>query len=82
MRLIVAGKTQSGKTMALHQLLMHTLRGPDWMQVLICDGKGHLDVYRDWKGAIYLGPYKIERWAVGLTRLAEAVPKGYTALLQ
>ena len=82
MRLIVTGKTQSGKTTALHRLLMHTLRCPDWQQVLICDGKGHLDVYRDWKNAIYLGPNEIERWAVILGQLAEAVPERYAALLQ
>lgn len=82
MRLLVIGKTQSGKTTALHRLLMHALRLPYWQQVLICDGKGHLAIYRDLPAATYLGPNEIERWAVHLGRLADAVPDRYSALLQ
>ena len=81
MRLIVTGKTQSGKTTALHRLLGHALRLEGWQTVLICDGKGHLDVWRDAPGVTYLGPNQIEAWAEDLERLAEAVPLRFEILL-
>ena len=82
MRLIVTGKTQSGKTTALHRLLSHALRLDGWQQVLILDGKGHLNLYRDLAVVIYLGPDQIERWAIELSQLAEVVPIRYKSLLQ
>ena len=39
MRLLVTGKTRSGKSTALHRLLSCALRQP-WAGVLILDGKG------------------------------------------
>ncbi len=82
MRLLVTGKTQSGKTTALHRLLMHALRLTDWQGVLILDGKGHLSPYRDLNTVTYLGPDQLEAWAFSLAQLAEAVPGRYQALLQ
>jgi len=81
MRLIVTGKTQSGKTTALHRLLLAAL-GRQWLTGLICDGKGHLGVWRDAPGVTYLGPDEIEQWAEELGRVAEAVPLRFKALLQ
>lgn len=80
MRLIVTGKTQSGKTTALHRLLLPAL-GQPWLDALICDGKGHLAVWRDVPGVKYLGPDEIDAWAGELEWLAEAVPARFRALL-
>lgn len=80
MRLIVTGKTQSGKTTALHRLLLAAL-GRAWLRCLICDGKGHLGVWRNVPGVTYLGPDEIDGWAVELERLAEAVPDRFSKLL-
>jgi energy-coupling factor transporter ATP-binding protein EcfA2 len=38
MRLLVTGKTRSGKSTALHRILSHALR-PPWTGVLLLDGK-------------------------------------------
>lgn len=81
MRLIVTGKTQSGKTTALHRLLSHALRLEGWQSVLICDGKGHLDMWHDAPGVTYLGPHQLDLWAEALARLADVVPLRFETLL-
>lgn len=80
MRLIITGKTRSGKTTALHRLLAHVLRR-EWLTCLICDGKGHLGVWRDAPGVTYLGPDEVKLWAGELERIAAAVPGRFKTLL-
>jgi hypothetical protein len=61
--------------------LGHALR-QEWLTCLICDGKGHLAVWRDVPGVTYLGPNEIEAWAGELEGLAVEVPTRFAALLK
>jgi hypothetical protein len=80
MRLLVTGKTRSGKSTALHRILSHALRLP-WAGVLLLDGKGsELSAYKSVSGATYLGPDQVGCWAEGLEALASALPARYADL--
>jgi hypothetical protein len=92
MRLLVTGKTRSGKSTALHRILSHTLRLP-WAGVLLLDGKGsELSAYAKasctgFAGAnvsagkacantTYLGPDQVGQWAEGL-QILDLSPKSF-----
>jgi hypothetical protein len=71
MRLLVTGKTRSGKSTALHRILSHALRLP-WAGLLLLDGKGsELSAYASVPGTTYLGPDQVDGWAEGLQTLAD-----------
>lgn len=80
MRLVITGKTRSGKSTALHRILSHLLRCK-WDTALLLDGKGsELHSYLGVAGVTYLGPDQVESWATQLQRLADALPTRYTDL--
>jgi hypothetical protein len=96
MRLLVTGKTRSGKSTALHRILSHALRLP-WAGVLLLDGKGsELSAYSKVSctgeaganvsagfacaNTTYLGPDQVDRWATELEALADKLPARYADL--
>jgi len=93
MRLLVTGKTRSGKSTALHRILSHALR-QKWAGVLLLDGKGsELSAYAgvprtgeaganaSAAGAVtYLGPDQVDQWADELQALADKLPGRYADL--
>ncbi len=80
MRLMVTGKTRSGKSTALHGMLAHLLR-MSWSRALVLDGKGsELHHYAGLPGIVYLGPDELESWAEELQRLADDMDARYKAL--
>lgn len=82
MRLLITGKTQSGKTTALHRFLLHALRLSCWNNIYLFDGKGHLNPYAELETVTYAGPHQLEIWAAILPVLAAALPDRIEALLQ
>lgn len=82
MRLLVTGKTRSGKSTALHRLAAHALRRP-WRSILLFDGKGNeLDVYADALGDNdhYFGPHDLQKLARALQQRVDELPARYAAL--
>ena len=80
MRLAIIGKTRSGKSTALHQILSHGLRA-EWASVIILDGKGsELQHYASVNGITYLGPDQIETWAAIIERHASQMTIRYKDL--
>lgn len=80
MRLAITGKTRSGKSTALHNLLSHALAQP-WAGVLLLDGKGsELRHYADLP-LDYCGADQIGLWAQRLEDHAAAMAARYTALI-
>ncbi len=70
MRLLITGKTRSGKSTTLHQLLSDLLRRP-WIKVLLLDGKGvELAPYANQPNVTYAGPDQLSLWAVHLDNIA------------
>ena len=70
MRLLITGKTRSGKSTTLHQLLSDLLRRP-WIKVLLLDGKGvELAPYACQPDVTYAGPDQLEVWATQLDNIA------------
>jgi hypothetical protein len=80
MRLLVTGKTRSGKSTALHRILSHALR-QKWAGVLLLDGKGsELSAYASIPSVTYLGPDRVDAWADELQALADKLPARYADL--
>lgn len=80
MRLLVTGKTRSGKSTALHRILSCALR-QTWAGVLILDGKGsELHPYADLPGVTFLSADQVDAWADQLHRRAAELPERYAAL--
>jgi hypothetical protein len=80
MRLLVTGKTRSGKSTALHRILSHALH-QKWAGVLLLDGKGsELSAYNSVPGVTYLGPDQVDQWAGSLQTLADKLPARYADL--
>lgn len=78
MRLLITGKTQSGRTTALRQLLAHLLRLPHFDQIILLDGKGiQLDCFAALPRVTFFGPRAIEAAAEALQTLADQVPDRY-----
>jgi hypothetical protein len=77
MRLLVTGKTRSGKSTALHRILSHALR-LSWAGVLFLDSKGsELCAYSNASDVTYVGPDRVDAWADKLEVLANALPARY-----
>ncbi len=82
MRIAIVGKTRSGKSTALHQILSHALRHP-WAGILLLDGKGsELKFYEHVPGVTYCGPDAIDQWATYLKSIATGMTSRYTALTE
>jgi hypothetical protein len=82
MRLIITGKTRSGKSTAVHRLLATALRH-EWAGILLLDGKGNeLKYYQSLPNVTYLGPKDIETWVAELERLAENLADRYDSLTE
>jgi len=82
LRLIVTGKTRSGKTTALNRILARALR-QEWLGALLLDGKGtKLSLYGDLPGVTYLGPEQIEEWYERLQTISDDVPRRFAALIE
>lgn len=90
MRLLVTGKTRSGKSTALHLFLTHTLRRR-WRQVILLDGKGvELTPYRSQTvisalnglqaSVHYYGPDQLDKWELALGDFANGLEKRFAAL--
>lgn len=80
MRLLITGKTRSGKSTALHRILAHALR-LEWSRVLLLDGKGsELHHYAGVAGVTYLGPDQLGAWAAELQNIAAQLPARYASL--
>ena len=79
MRLIVTGKSRSGKSSALHRLTRTALTA-SWAYVLIADGKSvELMRYADDRLHVY-GEAEAEAFAETLTATADRLTARYTAL--
>ena len=77
MRLLVTGKSRSGKSTAVHRILAHALRMP-WSRVLLLDGKGsELHYYASLDGVTYLGPDELDGWADELQDIATQLSTRY-----
>lgn len=82
MRLAIVGKTRSGKSTALHQILSHALRHT-WDGILLLDGKGsELMSYKNLPGVTYLGADAIDQWAFRLEQIANGMPVRYQELIR
>lgn len=80
MRLAITGKTRSGKSTALHQILSHALRS-DWESVIILDGKGsELKHYAGIDGVTYHGPKELGQWAEVMSDHVDRMATRYNAL--
>ena len=81
MRLIITGKTRSGKSTAIHRLLSHALR-QHWESVLLLDGKGsELHSYNA-LDLTYLGADELDRWEEELKIIANTLPMRYAKLTE
>ena len=81
MRLLITGKTRSGKSISLHRLVCHTVRQSPWGKILVLDGKGsELGIYKNVPRVTMLGPLQVKEWADELVTLAKEMPKRYAAL--
>jgi hypothetical protein len=79
MRLIVTGKSRSGKSSALHRLTRTALQAR-WAHVLVADGKGaELGRYASDRLRVY-GPHEAEAFAQALAAAAERLGQRYEAL--
>ncbi len=80
MRLLITGKTRSGKSTTVHQLLSDLLRR-DWLEILLLDGKNvELRYYSDIQGIKYFGSGEIDQWAANLERMADRLDARFNAL--
>lgn len=78
-RLLIVGKSQSGKSTALHRLTRAALSAP-WSHALIADGKGvELPRYTTPTRPVY-GPAEAEACAAALEAAAERLGQRYAAL--
>lgn len=89
MRLLVTGKTRSGKSTSLHAFLSDALRRDCWIKVILFDGKGsELKPYTQLPPEIawllptvtYFGPDQIEGFSTVLTNISEGLADRYTDL--
>lgn len=82
MRLLITGKTRSGKSTALHKILSHCLR-EKWVRVILFDGKGsELCPYREVEGVHYYGAEDVEEFAAALEEMSNTLPTRYTKLTE
>lgn len=90
MRLLVTGKTRSGKSSFLHLFLAHALRCR-WRQVILLDGKGvELTPYRgqavvsalngQMASVHYAGPNALDKWELLLGDVATGLAHRFAAL--
>lgn len=78
-RLLIVGKSQSGKSTALHRLVRAALPGR-WAALLLADGKGvELLRYATSSRPVY-GPAEAEAFAAALESAAERLGRRYAAL--
>lgn len=89
LRLLITGKTRSGKSTTLHTFLAHTLTNPIWQKIILLDGKGvelthYLELQKDhfYHRLAYYGPGQLEGWATVLTNLANNLEERYDQLHQ
>jgi len=86
MRLLITGKTRSGKSTTLHRLLSETLNRDCWLRIILLDGKGvELNAYGNLPHKphlTYYGPNELDRWADILGFLAIGLEKRYQQLNQ
>ena len=80
MRLAITGKTESGKSTALHLMLSHLLRH-EWAGILLFDGKGGELVAYQHLVTDYAGPSEIDRWATLLEEQAAGMAKRYAKMV-
>jgi hypothetical protein len=82
MRLAIIGKTQSGKSTALHRLLSHALRHP-WAGILLLDGKGcELHHYATLPSVTYYDMDQIDQWASALEVHVTQMTTRYRTLIR
>ena len=82
MRLLITGKTRSGKSTALHKIISHCLREP-WVQVILFDGKGsELHSYQEIEGVRYYGAEDVEEFAAALEEMSNTLPTRYAKLTE
>lgn len=80
MRLLVTGKTRSGKSTALHQLIGDLLHR-QWIKALLLDGKGvELSHYRNQPSVTYAGPGELHLWAAHLDTIAAGLAHRFAQL--
>ncbi|MCA9934920.1 MAG: hypothetical protein KC415_13395, partial [Anaerolineales bacterium] len=90
MRLLVTGKTRSGKSSFLHLFLAHALRCR-WRQVILLDGKGvELTPYRGQtvvsalNGQVaavhYAGPNALDKWELLLGDVSTGLAHRFATL--
>ncbi|MCB0109970.1 MAG: hypothetical protein KDE53_28810 [Caldilineaceae bacterium] len=81
MRLAITGKTRSGKSTAVHQILSHALRA-QWAGIIILDGKGsELQSYAALEKVTYCGPDQLTQWAAALAHHANQMATRYSHLV-
>lgn len=77
----ITGKSGSGKSTALHNLLANLLLD-EWEKVILLDGKGsELVNYAHLDTVVYYGPEQLAEWAITLERYAMGMPPRYASLV-
>lgn len=88
LRLLITGKTRSGKSTTLHTFIAATLKNPIWQKIILLDGKGvELSPYLKLQqghlrhNLAYFGPSQLEAWATVLTNIANDLENRYATLI-